>query len=296
MNQINSEEVDMSGFIIIIKSFLKSVFAGISNIVKFSIDNILKLAIFSAIGIGIGIGVFFLIKPVYITHLAISSKRLDNDHCAMLIQTLEDLNDDDENATIVAKKLHITPNMAKEIKDIEFKAYNSKIEKIFKDSVSVYTPFKIQVKVYNAEILDSLEKGIIDYLENNEYALKRKKITEEGLQLLKADINKEIMALDSLKKIVNKSIIPQSTGTGIILGQPINPIDVYQKAIDLFSNKLSVQEKMALNNNIDVLEGFTQFTKPAWPKLWLNILLGAIGGYLLGLAFIYKSSLKNKNM
>ncbi len=286
---IRSEEVDVNGIFTLIKSFFASIFGGIANLVKFSLNNLVKLTVFSVLGIAIGIGIFFLMKPIYTTHIAISSKRLDNDHCSMLIQTLEDLNDHKENVDVVAQKLNITTEMAREIKNIEFEEYNSKMGKRFKDSVSVYAPFKVLVKVYNNGILDSLEKGIVSYLENNEYALKRKKISEEGLQLLRVDINKEITSLDSLKKIVNKSIVPQSTGTGIILGQPINPVDVYQKAIDLFSNKLNVQEKLALNNSIEVLESFTKFTKPTWPKLWLNILLGAIGGYLLGFIFTYKT-------
>lgn len=292
---IRSEEVDVNGIFNMIRSFFVTIFSGIAGIVKFSLDNFLKIALFTILGITAGVGVFFFIKPVYSTHIALTSRRMTNDHCALLIQTLEDLNDHDENNVVLAKKLNITPEMALKIKNIEFNNYNDKIQKLYKDSIVIKGPFKVFVKVYDTEILDSLQQGIINYLENNDYALKRKIIDENGLQLLKADINKEITALDSLKKIVSKSIIPQSSGTGIILGQPINPIDVFQKAIDLFNNKLNVQERIALNDNIEVLEGFTKFTKPSWPKLWVTSLIGAITGYLMGVVFSYRFRSKKLN-
>ena len=247
----------------------------------------MALSLFVAIGIGAGTGIYFFIKPVYTTNLTLVSYRLNNDHCAQLINTLEDLADHEENASELGKKLNMTTAEAEQINDIEYHNLNPRTEKLYEDSIESNVPFIVRAEIHDTSILHKLQQGIVNYIENNEFGQKRKKLAMQSLMLLKADVEKNVKQLDSLKKIVDQSIIPRSTGTGIILGEPINPINVYQKAIDIYENELKINEEIALLSNIEVMENFTSFIKPTWPKLWLNLLLGAIGGYLLGLIWIF---------
>lgn len=281
------EEVSLGTVFSAARKATISFFLFIWNGILFIIKNIRIFIITVLIGIGTGWGIYFLIKPIYTSFLTLVSYRLTNDHCAQLIGTLHDLSDDEENAPVLAKLLNLTIKEAELINEIEYRNLNEKMEKIYGDSVLLNLPFIVMAEVHDTSILDKLQAGIVNYIEHNEYGAKRKKLAQQTLELMKAEVKRNLKQIDSLKRIVEQSIIPRGTGTGIILGEPIDPVNVYDKAIDMYRNELKIQEEIALLSNIEVMENFTQFVKPTWPKLWLNLLLGAIGGYLLGLIWIF---------
>lgn len=281
------EEVSLSQVFSAVKNGIISFFLSIWNVFLFSFKNFWTFAITVIIGTGIGFGIHLLIKPVYTTDLTLVSYRLTNDHCAQLIGTLEELANHEENAPVLAKLLNLTTEEAEQINEIEYRNMNDKMEKLYSDSVLMNLPFLVRAEVHDTSILDKLQIGIVGYIENNEYSVKRKKLARQTLELMKAEVARNVKQLDSLKKIVDQSIIPRGTGTGIILGEPINPVNVYDKAIDMYRSELKIQEDIALLSNIEVMENFTKFVKPTWPKLWLDLLLGGIGGYLLGLIWIF---------
>lgn len=282
-----NEEVSVRQIISSVKKGIISFCIFIWNGILFTLKNFRIFVITITIGTGIGFGIYFLIKPVYITYLTLVSYRLSNDHCAQLIGTLHELADDEENAPVLGKLLNLTTEEAEQINAIEYRNLNEKMEKIYGDSVLKNLPFTVRVEVHDTSILDKLQTGIVNYIENNEYGVKRKKLALENLELMRAEVRRNLKQLDSLKETVEQSIIPRGTGTGIIFGEPIDPINVYNKAIDMYRGELKIREEIALLSNIEVMENFTKFVKPDWPKLWLNLLLGAIGGYLLGIIWIF---------
>lgn len=289
----HQEEIDMIQILKNTKNAFSDIIQSIANVVTFPIVYFKTILLFVLIGIGIGVGMYFIKRPVYITSLSIISNRFNNDNCIQLINTLEDITDDKNNSPILAKKLNISHEYAEQVKSIVYEPLNAQIEKLYKDSISRNFPFKITVKVYNVSILDSLQAGILHYLEFNDYLLKRKEIKKQSLEKFGERIKNEIIALDSLKRIVNQSIVSHNKGTGLILGEPLNPVTVYQKTMELYKIELTNLEDQELNNSFEVLDGFTKFIQPSWPKLWLNLLLGSFLGYLFGIQWVRRVQ-KNK--
>jgi hypothetical protein len=229
---------------------------------------------------------FYVSIPVYKTDLVIYSNYFNNDYCAEMIGVLEKLAEED-NSVMLAEKLNLSEDFARHIESVSFQNFNPKFKKIFKDSIAEGVPFRIEVLVSENKILDSLQQGLISYLENNEYAFIRKQITERNLLVLNDKLKSEQLKLDSLKIVIAQSIIPRGSGNGIIYGEPLNPVDIYREAISLFEKELNIYQQLTLLKNIELIQGFTKYNKPYRPKLWINLLIGFALGLFLGVTVAY---------
>jgi hypothetical protein len=72
--------------------------------------------------------------------------------------------------------------------------------------------FKIYLTVNDASSIPIIEEGLKNFLENNEYSLKRKQAKRQTLEAMKNDYIQKIKGLDSLKDILNTTIVPRSNG------------------------------------------------------------------------------------
>lgn len=284
MNEkIPSEEIDLLIILRSIKRGFLNVFLYIQELISLSFRNKKTLLAFIIVGVGIGAGLFFIKKPVFASSLTLSHTRIDNIQCADLVNSLSKIPNMD---SVLSKKLKIDIKTAKEIKSIAYKSLN-KIEE--NDSLLKLADFKIEVQVYNPSILDSLQKKILMFLESNEYATKRKEINKLYLDRIEEKLKSEIIAVDSLKHIVDKSILPRSMGNGIILGESVDPVKVYQEGMKLYQSQLEINQAKELNNSFEIIVGFS----PAIPtsSLIFNVLVGFILSLLSGIVWI-----KNKKV
>ena len=242
------------------------------------------MLIFSVLGLGCGAGLFKITKPTYISTLTLSSNVLANDYCADIIQELELIVGDD-TPKLLAQKLKIDTNSAKAIKRIEFFNYDEKLKEKYKDKDTIVLgrPFKIKVSAFSNTVFDTLQVAIVNYLENNEYATKRKEIKKQENIMMRQKINEEIKQLDSLKEIVSSSLAPRGNSSGFVFGQPIDPVNIYKEGIIFFQKELDLNKEMVLMDNIQVISDFSARDKPDSPRLFKNLTLGIIAGFLFGL-------------
>jgi hypothetical protein len=131
---------------------------------------------------------------------------------------------------------------------------------------SAISLFKITLTLRSVQHLDSIQWALINYLENNEYSIKRKEAKRKALEAMKANLNYKLQSLDSLKKIVNSSIIPRSEGKGIILGEPIDPVSIYQAEVAYYREQLNIDQALATIDNIEVIQPFFKFNQTNYPR------------------------------
>jgi hypothetical protein len=105
-------------------------------------------------------------------------------------------------------------------------------------------------------------------------------------------VTAKIASLDSLTQIVNSSVIPRSTGQGIILGQPVDPVNVYKAQDSFYIQKVNIETELAHINNIETVHSFLKFSEPNYPHIRMLILI-ALGAGLL-LAFFLTPALGRK--
>ena len=251
------------------------------------------ICFFIALGTGSGVFIYYSMRPTYSSSLSINSNFLNNDLCLDLVTTLTSLAKDSPQN--LAQGLKLSEEDASEIVSIKYKDFSTKLSKRRVDSLNISSPFKIEAKVYNTKILDTLQSKLIDYLENNSYTLKRKKVRQATLTLLSRKVKDELCQLDSLKVIINKSILPKGSITGITIGQPIDPIIVHNSAISLYERELNINEQIQLSDNIEVIEGFTKYSKPSSPGLVVNLFALGAGGFLFGLFIALRLERKKVN-
>jgi hypothetical protein len=285
MQTNSSGEIDLLTIITSLKNKISAFFRIIGRLTSFSLKNATVLLTFVIVCGAISLGLFFSKKKVYASELVMSHTRLNNNECYLLVNALGDLCEN-SNYKQLASRLNSSIKVAQQLKSISHSPLNQGLEDLRRDSSDVILPFKIGVKVFDADVLDSIQYGLWHYLETNEYALKRKSMNDVYLNKFEEKIKKELVEIDSLKQVVNESIVPRGKGQGIILGEPIDPVKVYQSSIDLYKVQLNVNQQRELNNSFEVLVGFS-------PALAINsiadyILYGILTGLLFGLLWLLR--------
>lgn len=279
-----NDEIDFS----VVYNKTRNILSRLTNAVAtffYIIKKRLALLItFFLLGIGAGVFIYFKSKPVYLSSMLLSSSALNNDFCASIIGNLG-LLVKDNTPELLAEKLNIDVNTAKQIHAIEFSNYNEDLKKKYdkKDTIVLGLPFKIKVYAGSTTVFDTLQQALVDYLENNEYALKRKDIKTQEIKLMREKLKNEIYELDSLKNIVASNLAPRGNQLGFVFGQPINPVEIYREGIGLFQKDMDLNRAAILNDNIQVIDGFFPRSKPDSPKLVKTLVIGAVIGSILGL-------------
>ena len=297
-DEIKNDEIDL----VMIFSKIKSLFVGFGNFIvnTFLIarKRWLLLLCFCVFGAGVGIGVFIYSTPIFSSSLILSSSTLRNDFCSDIIDNLEEIIKDNTPEQL-AKTLKIDIASAKEIQKLEFDNYDEKLKNIYKDKDTIVLgrPFRIKATVYNTDVFPALQKGLVNYLESNEYSLVRKKIKTDNILLMKSKIQKQLYQLDSLKFVVTQNLVPRGNQTGFVFGQPIDPINVYKEEINLFQDDLNLSNDLILIDNIQVIQDFSPRLRPDSPRLMRNIIIFGMLAFLTGLLYaIYLETKRKKSI
>jgi hypothetical protein len=273
-------------------SILRNIKNGVINLFNWvyttSVNKFLILLVFISLGVGLGFLTFNIKKPIYLSDLTISHIRFDNDQCYELVNNLTKLKGKEAQ---LAKILKTDVKIMQEVRSITFQPINPRVSKIFNDSVMVMQPFKILAEVYDPSVFDTLESSIMNYLETNEYGVRRKLIKKDYLEKFEEKIKKEILSIDTLKRIVYQSIAQKNTGNGIIIDEPIDPVKISQKAMELYNTQLKTNEDLILNNSFELIVGFNGGV-PKTANMPLSMFYGFLVGYLVGLLWLFRRQKK----
>ena len=242
----------------------------------FKIINRNKFALLTLTVLGAAAGIiFYKVKaPVFESSMMLRSDILTEAYSETLTDNLKRLIEE-RNDTLLAEKLNISVEQASHLKDI-------KVESVEEATGNII--FLISVEITNNEILDNLQAGIVSFLENNEFVKKRIDLKRKRLESLVNQVNKEIKEIDSLKRKVNEGVIYNARGGSLVL---LDPSNIYSKALQLYKEELAYQESLELINSIQLIEGFTAFSRPIAPRFSLSVGGGLLGGFFLALAFIF---------
>lgn len=240
----------------------------------------ISLLVFSAL---IAFSIRYVLPKGYKSEAIFSSRSLNSDFCSLLINNLNEATSKNDGTQLLAGQLNIKPITAGDIRSMDAIPLTDTFYSYKKDSgVSL---FKVVLVVYKTDAVPEIQSGIVNFLENNQYALKRKEARRKSLNALNEDFKLKLASLDSLKKIVNNSITPRSTGQGIILGEPVDPLGVYETESDYYNDILKNNEELEITSNIEVLQPFLlpdHFNYPNFKKLFLYIMAA---GFLAALLF-----------
>ncbi len=266
-----SEEIDLLYFLRPVSNAGRSVGRGLQNYFRILANNKFIFFLIVFLITALAFSVRFVMAPAFRTEGIFVSHTLPAKYCGMMVKNLSELTGK-ANLPILAEQLKIAPEVADDITLIQLfpMADTFALEK--RDSVLAL--FRLSVIVKKMDNLEAIQGGIITYLENSEYAKKRKEARIRSLEATRDNLRVKVKSLDSLKEIVNSSIVPRSNGQGIILGEPINPVSIYQAEMSYYQEEMRINESLATIDNIEIVQPFLRRIQPNYPRFNTYLIVG----------------------
>jgi hypothetical protein len=205
----------------------------------------------------------YVIKPAYSTEAIFTSDMLPARYCTTLLGNLNELRKPG-NIPELARQLNISENAAWQIQGLTAST-SPKDTFVVERRDSSMSVFRVTLVLADIRYVEEIQRGLVSYLENNDHARRRKEAKIKHIQSLRAALDANIVSLDSLRKLVNSSIVPRSQGQGIILGEPINPVSIYQAEMSYLKERLHLEERLASIDHIEVLQPFFKLSEKNTP-------------------------------
>ena len=281
--QRNSEEIDLLYFFNPLVRGLKSLGLGCKNYIIKLQRNVFLFLILMIVISAIGFSLRFLLPKYFKTEAIFVSYNLPAGFCSSIINDLQNLVGTVNNASVLAEQLKISSASANAIKYVSAEPMDSLTYMNRKDTTA--SAFKINLMVKEAGSIPFIEEGLKNFLEKNEYSIKRKEAKRQTLIAMRNNYIERIKGLDSLKNILNNSVVPRSNGQGIILGQPISPIEAYEVMQKFYNQQKEVEEQLALLQNVEIVQPFLKIKSSNYPDynkiFFYSILIGLVIALLI---------------
>lgn len=265
--QINSGEIDLVELLVKVVLLVKR--------------NLVQIILFFAVGTGLGFAYASLTPKVYESKMLVSSEILTESYSEKLFENLQNLIKE-RNYTSVSAILGLSIDQAKVLSII-------KIESALKDKPQKEDEkkfFLITVEVTDQSILPKLQAGFINYFQQNDFVKLRVDSKKKMYQQIISKINEEIKSLETFKKEIGDGSFFSRTKGNVMF----DPTAVNSKIVGLTQEREALEERLTLVNSVEVVEGFTVFEKPVWPKKSVSLAAGAtLGLFLVGIMIAFKS-------
>lgn len=285
MQQFNpsNEEINLSAYLSQIAAFGKKGLSFFKRIALQLFRNVHFILLFIIIGSGLAYSLRFIVPQYYQTDGIFVSRVLPASYCSMMIGNINDLIGSG-NTQAASHHLQLKEEVIKKIRSVELLPIDEKFSHGERDSS--ISAFRIQLTASDMRNLEAIQNGVLSYLENSSYARIRKDAHTKSLLSQKTKLEQKLFNLDSLRTIITGSIVPRSEGTGIILGEPVDPVSVYNADHHYYEKLLMVEEDLSSNMNIETIQPFLQRNHYNYPDMNFILKIGIIISAIAGIVFI----------
>lgn len=263
----NSDEIDLVELLVKVVLLIKR--------------NLVQIIVFFVVGTGLGYAYASLAPKVYQSKMLVSSEILTESYSEKLFENIESLIKE-KNYMELSSKIGISPEECESLSKL-------KIESALKDKPQKEDEkkfFLITAELTDQSILPKLEKGLLQYFQQNDYVKLRVDAKRKMHKEVIAKIDEEIKSLESFKTEIGDGSFFSRTKGDVMF----DPTTVNSKIVGLTQEREALEEKLTLISSVEVVEGFTQFDKPVWPKKSVSLAAGAtLGLFLVGIMIALKS-------
>ncbi len=243
--------------------------------------NLVQIIIFFVVGTGLGYAYASLAPKVYESKMLVSSDILTESYSEKLFESLQGLIKE-KNYNELSARIGLTPTESESLSKI-------KIESALKDKPQKEDEkkfFLITVELTDQSIQPKLQNGLIQFLQQIDFVKVRVEQRKKYYSDLIKQIDTEIQSLEEFKsKIYDGNFFQNSKGNVMF-----DPTTVNSKIVELTKERINYQNALETANSVQVVEGFTQFDKPIWPKKSVSLAAGAsLGLFLVGIMIAFKS-------
>lgn len=267
-HELKDDEFDMEEMLYKLLLLFKKVINWFLYPFKLMVLNTKRLLILFGIFSIIAVIIRFTAPPIYKSHFVLKpANQLDLNFAGMLNDIEVLIKDDDYEE--LSNVLQLDQSICENI----FKIDNTliKANKYFKYTDSINSII-VDIYTYDRTQFDTVQKAIYNYIENSDYYSKSRNIRIENIQEMALKLNKDMSDIDTLKKSLTQNAGPRAAG-GFVYGEPINPMNVYEKAIVIYKEQLSLNYQNKYTACFELVKKCVKTKKKFWPRL--SILLPA---------------------
>lgn len=243
--------------------------------------NLIQIIIFFLFGTGLGYAYAMLAPKVYESKMLVSSEILTESYSEKIFETLEKLINE-KNLKELSGKLGLSEDDCESLSRLT-------IESALKDKPQKEDEkkfFLITAEITDQGALPKLQDGLLKYFQENDFVKLRVDAKKKMHQDVIAKIDQELKSLEDFKSEISNGTFFNRTKGDVMF----DPTTVNSKIVDLTQEREELIEKLALIKSVEIVEGFTQFDKPVWPKKSVSLAAGAtLGLFLVGVWIAFKS-------
>ena len=243
--------------------------------------NFLTIVVFFLVGTAVGLAYYFSARKVYENKMIISSNILTESYGKTLFENANRYVREG-NVGVLAEQFGVSEATASQLVTLTIETLAKSESEDQKESERLL----ITVEVLNPAIYPELQKGIINFLENNEFAKIRVEQRKAYFKQMLATAEAEIKDLEELKVKIFKGEFFQNSKGAVML----DPTNVNAMILELTEKKIGFEDGLKLANSVQVIEGFTRFQRQISPKLSLSLVSGSLVGLMfVGFLIAFKS-------
>ncbi|MDP1726778.1 MAG: hypothetical protein Q8M15_08340 [Bacteroidota bacterium] len=238
----------------------------------------LRLILLFCIITGLAIILRYTLPKVYQSSFIIKPLARGDVYFVSLVHDLSIITRD-EDYGMLAKQLNISDEMASKISKISLEPI--KLNK-YTDTIDAAFIF---IRCDDLLLFDTLQQSVLNYLEQNEYYLKKRQLRSVEILAMKDKIELDLKEIDSLKILLAKNMQPRGNAGGFVFGEPIDPVKIYEEGLSLYKLKTGLNWQLQYLNSFELVKKCMPSHKPYWPRfIYLFVILGGLG--LIGLMWV----------
>jgi hypothetical protein len=237
------------------------------------------------IGAVLGVGYTQIVPKTYESSMLVSTDILNQSISKTLVEDINKLIGEGNLGTL-SNKLNLSEREASTLGKLEIKSTVEKSDGITKEAKNYLT---ITCQVRDNTIWPNLQRGLLNYLESNEYVKIRVDQNRKYYNQIIEKIDKELIDLVELKITINSGKISQTGKDNLVL---FDPTTVNSKILELNKEKIKLQNALETVNKFQLVDGFIVFEKPVSPQLSVSLAAGASMGLIFVALFLGFKSLR----
>ncbi len=228
------------------------------------LKNHYKLSlVYVVAAIALALALKLTLPPVYSGSFIIKSNEDKDLYFLNMLMDLETLVKDNDHMGIV-EELKVPENDASLLKKIKLTPiFNSRGTD---SSKAVIVTFDMSEQNRFKE----MQNAMIAYLENSPHYQKLRGIRISNIESLEKKITRDIIEMDSVKKIIIENIKPAATnGNGLVYNVPVDPYKAYEINMGRYKEQLWLINKQKDQSSFELMKPCVVSKKPVWPRFSL---------------------------
>ncbi len=206
----SSEEIDLLYFFRQLGNGIRYAGRGLENYLRLLWRNKILFLLIVLLVTGAAYSVRFFKAPLYRTDGIFISHFLPANYYHIMVGDLNQLLGK-EGLPILSEQLKVTPEIAGQIAGLDLEPLR---DTILERNDSVFAPFRITIYLREISHLDTIQTGLVFYLEGGEGEQKRKLEREKSLEEAKLFLYEKVMKTDSSSTTGSPTSLKKQAGSG----------------------------------------------------------------------------------